>query len=56
MPRIVRGRAARNDAIGIWFDIAADDVAAADRMIDRIDRKIALLADHPWTGRPRDDL
>lgn len=56
MPRIVRGRAARNDAVSIWFDIAHHDLAAADRMVDRIDRKIALLAEHPKTGRSREEL
>jgi len=31
--------------------IAADDVAAADRMRDRIKRTAAMLSDHPALGR-----
>ena len=40
----------------IWLYVAQDNgVGAADRLIDQITRRFALLATHPDAGRSRDD-
>jgi toxin ParE1/3/4 len=56
MSRITRyANAARADLIDIWLHIAADDPAAADRQIDRIESAITRLIDFPEIGHMRDD-
>ena len=41
----------------IWLYVAQDNgVRAADRLIDEITRRFALLATHPDAGRSRDDI
>ena len=40
----------------MWLHIAADNPAAADRLIDEIDAKLRLLAEAPNLGRARDDI
>lgn len=47
---------ARRDLIEIWTYIAADNEAAADGVLDRIDEVLAMLADNPRAGRPRPEL
>ncbi len=54
MSRIIRRPAARDDATDIWLSIAIHDVAAADRVVEKLDRKIATLSEFPLTGRMRD--
>ena len=44
------------DVTAIWTYIAADNVNAADALIDRIDRAFDMLADTPFAGRARHDL
>jgi antitoxin ParD1/3/4 len=44
---------ARLDLIEIWNDIADDDEAAADRMLDRIDGILRMLSERPKAGRER---
>jgi toxin ParE1/3/4 len=55
-PRVLRTRRARQDLIDIWRHIGNDDPAAADRLLDRIDARCALLADHPQLGPERTDI
>lgn len=56
MPRVFFTRAAREDLIDIWTHIAADDTAAADRVLDRLDEAAAHLAQNPQMGPARDDI
>ena len=56
MPRVFFTRAAREDLIDIWTHIAADDPAAADRVLDRLDEAAAHMADNPLMGPARDDI
>ena len=47
---------ARADLLDAWIYIGADNPPAADRMIDSIHRRLCLLAEHPYSGVPRDDI
>lgn len=51
-----RRRIAEHDLIDIWRYIAQDNPPAADTMLDRIETKLAMLADHPLLGTPRHKL
>jgi len=44
------------DLFAIWDFIAADNVRAADALIDRIEATFDMLADTPLAGRARSDL
>ena len=50
MPRIERSPLAKADAVGIWRYIAADNVAAADNVIDAIEARLQQLAQFPESG------
>jgi toxin ParE1/3/4 len=54
--RLRRTARAEADLIEIWQHIAAENEAAADRIVDRLDRKSRLVASFPNLGRRRDDL
>jgi toxin ParE1/3/4 len=41
---------AEDDVLGIWFHIAKDNLAAADRFVDRLTEAFQLLADNPEMG------
>ena len=56
MARFTRTVQAEEDLIEIWTHIASDNVAAADRVPDRIDEVSARLADNPRMGPARPDL
>ena len=56
MRRITRTPRARQDLIDIWTWIAADNPEAADRLLDLIDEKLQLLAEHPRLGPERPDI
>jgi toxin ParE1/3/4 len=56
MPRIIISPLAQADIDEIWDHIARDNIPNADRFVDRIERRFALLADNPGLGAPRDDL
>lgn len=47
---------ARDDLLGIWLDIAADDPAAADRFYDRLEARIGILETFAEAGRSRPDI
>ena len=53
---IRRTAAAEDDLLEIWRTIAADNPAAADRVLDAIERKCQLLAMFPEAGPARDDI
>jgi toxin ParE1/3/4 len=54
--KINRSRQADEDLIGIWLYIAADNPAAADVALDRIESVCNLLAENPHIGRERPDI
>lgn len=56
MPQVFFTRAAREDLVNIWTHIAADDAAAADRVLDRLDEAASHLARNPQMGPARDDI
>ncbi len=47
---------AEEDLIDIWTYIAADNPAAADRVIDRIEDMFGRVATNPQLGQARTDL
>lgn len=56
MLKVVRTELADEDLLEIWFYIGADDLDAADRVIDRIDQRCESLAKNPEMGTERPDL
>ncbi len=50
MPRILRTPEAKIDAAEIWCYIAEDNEAAADKLIDQIEDRLAMLAQHRTAG------
>lgn len=56
MKRLRLTEAARRDFDDIWDGIAAEDISAADRMIDGLSTLIGRLREFPSMGAPRDDL
>lgn len=56
MRRIVRSRQADEDLLDIWFHIALDNPAAADRTVERIENRWLQLLDLPYSGMARDDI
>jgi toxin ParE1/3/4 len=55
MVRTAHSHAARADLLEIWVFIAQDDIAAADRQIDRIEAAITHLEQFPEIGHSRED-
>jgi toxin ParE1/3/4 len=53
---IVRTDRADEDLIDIWSYIAADNISAADRVLDAIEARWENLARHPYSGVARDDI
>jgi toxin ParE1/3/4 len=53
---ILRTDRADEDLIAIWLHIAQDSPAAADRVLDAIQRRWQQLAQHPYSGIARDDI
>ena len=53
MARIVRSRRAETDVAEIWLYIARDNPAAANRLLDKFDERLHILAEQPGLGRPR---
>jgi toxin ParE1/3/4 len=54
--KIDRTPRARLDLIEVWQFVADDNEAAADRMLDRVERCLATLSDDPLMGRARPEL
>ncbi len=51
MPRILRTRESRADYDEIWDFIALHDIAAADRLIRKLDATLSVIASAPNMGR-----
>lgn len=47
---------ARRDLLFIWEFIARDDIQAAERLTERMERAFRLLAEFPGTGHKREDV
>ena len=56
MHSIIRTDRADEDLIDIWSYIAADNISAADRVLDAIEARWENLARHPYSGVARDDI
>ncbi len=56
MPRHIRTARAEEDLVEIWLYIAQDNLQAADRLLDTIERACARLAKNPGLGPARPDL
>jgi len=56
MPRIRITPLAERDLEDLWFFIAQDDPAAADRLLDLLEEKYKVLADNPHMGPARPDI
>lgn len=56
MARVTRRPLATTDILDIWDYIADDSVEQADRWVDRLDEKLALIATQPLMGRARVEL
>lgn len=56
MTRVVLTDSANQDRLDIWLHVAADNLDAADRLLDEIDETLRLLAGAPGLGRARDDI
>lgn len=48
--------AARQDLLEIWVNIALDNPAAADRVVDRLEAVCVNLCAHPNLGRARPEI
>ncbi len=47
---------AEEDLIEIWLYVAAENEAAADRLLDRFEARWELLATQPYSGMERTDI
>jgi toxin ParE1/3/4 len=56
MRHVYKTPAAEDSRIDIWLHIAQDNPAAADRQLDRIDKKCEAYANQPEMGDLRPDL
>ena len=56
MPRIKKAVQAEKDIEELWLYIAADNMLAADRVLDDIEAQCHLIATQPGMGRPRPEL
>jgi toxin ParE1/3/4 len=57
MAEVVYSRQARADLLDVWLWIAeSTSVAMADTIIERIERRISALEDHPEMGPARPEI
>jgi len=54
--RLLWSRAARDDLLQLYYDIASEQPAAAERYFDRIEAKARLLLSQPRMGVRRPDI
>jgi toxin ParE1/3/4 len=53
MARIVHSPAAEDDLLEIWVGLAANNVSAAERLMDDLDAATQILATQPLIGKAR---
>ena len=56
MPRLVLTERARADLLEAWLYIAEDNLAAADKVLDKLEQEATLLLLQPLMGRARPEL
>lgn len=56
MLSIIRTARADEDLIEIWSYIAAENIVAADRVLDAIEARWRQLTQHPYSGVARNDI
>jgi toxin ParE1/3/4 len=56
VPRVSQSQRARADLLDIWLEIATDDPAAADRLYDRLERRVGILETFPEAGPSRPEI
>jgi len=56
MAEVLFARHAQTDLLEAWVFIAEEDQAAADRVLDTIEREANILVTQPLMGRARPDL
>lgn len=56
MVQVTKKQRAEEDLDEIWFYIAKDNLAAADKLLDEIGDSCRLLAQDPFIGRSRPEL
>jgi toxin ParE1/3/4 len=56
MPHILRTRESQVDYEEIWGYIAPNDLGAADRLVDRFDETLKVIASSPEMGRKVEEL
>ena len=49
-------KSAQSDLLEAWLFIAEENLSAADRLLDQIDREVATLLLQPFMGRARPEL
>ena len=54
--RVRRTPLAEQDLEDIWFFVAQDNPDAADRLLDKIEESIGLIAENPYLGPARPDI
>ena len=54
--KVVRTAQSEEDLIAIWSYVAAVSESAADRLLDRFEKRWDLLATQPYSGAARDDI
>lgn len=47
---------AKVDLIDIWYYIASDNVVAADKFLESLEKLTDMLAQHPYVGRERKEF
>lgn len=53
---LIRSAGAEEDLIEIWSHVAAFSETAADRLLDRFERRWELLTSQPYSGAAREDI
>ena len=56
MPRLVFTERAQADLLEAWLYIAEDNLAAADKVLDKLEQEATLLLLQPLMGRARPEV
>jgi toxin ParE1/3/4 len=56
MPSYILTALAEDDMLDIWAYIAADNMAAADNILDQLEDRFNFLMDNPYLGPARPDI
>jgi toxin ParE1/3/4 len=56
MAVVLRTAKAEDDLVELWLYITHDNPDAADRLLEEVDQKCALLAENPRLGRERPEI